>query len=199
MRTLDPLENCLQDVFGRPSAQEERQPARDMVAAGYFSAAFATAFVLPEKFQEMQWIVPLIELTRQWLPGIVRIAAHARQPELVEAYLVLGLALCLPSLLTYVLSLPRGSSLKPLESWLVKLLGLVMCSLFAVVASAVWWNPAVSEFCMRFADSCFGSFMDARLSARLGMAVLLNLFYCLGPFLSFSFIWRFMGRPVQQL
>lgn len=179
-------------------AQKREQQIQVTVLGGYFATMFALAFGLPEKFQNMQWIMPMIEWSRLWVPNITLVAARAQQPELVEAYLILGIVFWLPTFAGYVALRPHGRTLVPLDSWVPKILGLIMFPLFVLVMSAFWWNPIVSEFKMGAWEGRFGAMMAAALSGRFGMAVLLNLFFCLGPLIFTIVIWMGITKPVKR-
>lgn len=183
-----------------PSGREQVDDTKyvGIVALGLFTAMFLLAFALPGEM-DPETLSDLRSFFRHWLPNIHKISLKSSDPALVELYVISAVLAAGAAFGIFLVGRPGDRGMRPLYSHMKKWVALVAFAFIGVGYSAILWRPGGADFEIGLLAGRWGAFMYVALSSRLGMSLLLNLFFCLGPFFIMSFMLMILSKPVRKL
>ena len=167
------------------------------IVGAHFAVMFLLAFVLPARLQDMPWILPLVELTREWAPTVALFARRAADPGLFEAHMSIALALAVVALALGLLLIHPGYSEIHFYGPGHKIL--MVCAAVAMVAllGAYFFLPAMAGGRVGLLQGRAGAFMQLALSGRAGLAVF-TLFSSTALLLALLLLWVAIREPVRS-
>jgi len=167
------------------------------IVGAHFAVMFLLAFLLPARLQDMPWVLPLVELTREWAPTVALFARRAADPGLFEAHMSIALALAVVALLLGLLLIRPGYSEMRFYGTGHKMLLVGAATAMVALLGAYFFLPSMADGKAGLLQGRAGAFMQLTLSGRVGLA-LFPLFSSSALLLAFLLLWVAIREPVRS-
>jgi len=167
------------------------------IVGAHFAVMALLAFVLPAQLRDMPWVLPLVEITREWAPTVGLLARRAAAPGLFEAHMSIALVLAVAALALGLLLIRPGYSEVHFYGTGHKLLMVGAGVAMVALLGGYFFLPSMADGKTGLLQGRAGAFMQLVLSGRFGLA-LFPFFSSSALLFAFLLLWIAIREPVRS-